>query len=327
MYERAQRMNLLHPAKLLVENWKKKDRIQYPTIMHHITTLQERCHLSNDRKPICRVPKIRPNKEIKSPEVITHLKNQDTNKKTDPALLKLEAEITILTYPPYWIHIYTDGSAFKATVNAGYGVYACFPDGTSKEIYGACGETCSNHEAETIGHAYITGNVKADILAKKGAQQQRPRKPITYTTARQIINHNYRKNWMNMWTMGQTGRVVYKYINSLKTNDHIRTISRKEQVTIFRLRTQHAPLNYRLNRINPQHPPMCPLCNDQFETTDHLLLHCPNLDDLRQDLLPPAPDITNITNILYSTTEQLKNTSKFYHMAMGRRANAHRLLD
>ncbi|GFR84772.1 hypothetical protein ElyMa_002425400 [Elysia marginata] len=42
----------------------------------------------------CRVPKIPPNKEMKSPEVITH-KNQDTNKKTDPALLKLEAEITI----------------------------------------------------------------------------------------------------------------------------------------------------------------------------------------------------------------------------------------
>ncbi|GFR73068.1 N-acetylgalactosamine kinase [Elysia marginata] len=113
--------------------------------------------------------------------------------------------------------------------------------------------------------------------------------------------------------MGQTCRVVYKYMNSLKPNDKIQTLSRKEQVTIFGLRTQHAPLNYNLNRINPQHPPMCPLCNDQFETTDHLLLHCPNLDDLRQDLLPPTPDITNI---LYSTTDQLKNTSKFYHMAM-----------
>ncbi|GFR64898.1 hypothetical protein ElyMa_000191000 [Elysia marginata] len=45
----------------------------------------------------------------------------------------------------------------------------------------------------------------------------------------------------------------------------------------------------------------------KFETTDHHLLHCPNLDDLRQDLLPPTPDITNI---LYSTTDQLKNTSK-----------------
>ncbi|GFR58562.1 Gag-Pol polyprotein [Elysia marginata] len=129
------------------------------------------------------------------------------------------------------------------------------------------------------GHAYIAGNEKADILAKKGAQQQQPRKPVTYTAARQIINHNYRENWMNMWAMGQTGRVVYKYMNSLKANDNIRTLSIKEQVTIFRLGTQHAPLIYHLNRINPQHPPMCPLCNDQFETIDHLLLHCPNLDD------------------------------------------------
>ncbi|GFS03878.1 RNA-directed DNA polymerase from mobile element jockey [Elysia marginata] len=44
----------------------------------------------------------------------------------------------------------------------------------------------------------------------------------------------------------------------------------------------------------------------------------------KNDFLPPTPDITNI---LYSTTDQLKNTSKFYHMAMGRRANAHKLLD
>ncbi|GFR61989.1 hypothetical protein ElyMa_001860000 [Elysia marginata] len=72
-------------------------------------------------------------------------------KKTNPALQKLEAEITLLTYSPDWIHIYTDGSAFKAKVNAGYGIYACFPDGTSRKSYGACGETCSNYEAEAIG--------------------------------------------------------------------------------------------------------------------------------------------------------------------------------
>ncbi|GFS24382.1 hypothetical protein ElyMa_003414300 [Elysia marginata] len=151
MYERAQRMNPLHPAKLLVENWKKKDRTQYPTIMHHITTLEERCHLSNDRKTTCRVPKIPPNKDMKSPVVITHQKNPGYKQKDRPCSLETRSEIPILTYPPDWIHIYTDGSAFKATVNAGYGVYACFPDGTSREIYGACGETCSNYEAQTIG--------------------------------------------------------------------------------------------------------------------------------------------------------------------------------
>ncbi|GFR61986.1 LOW QUALITY PROTEIN: hypothetical protein ElyMa_001859900 [Elysia marginata] len=112
-------------------------------------------------------------------------------------------------------------------------------------------------------------------------------------------------------------------MNSLKPNENIRYLSRKEKATISRLRPQHAPLKYHLNRINPQYPLMCPLCNDQFETTNHLLLHCPKLDNLRQDLLPPTP----ITNILYSTTDQLKNTLKFYHMAMGGRANAHRLLD
>ena len=394
MYERAKRMEEKHPARQLVEKWKLKDRIQHKSIMHHIVNLRGKCHLPNEREPIHRVLKIPPHIKTRPPEVVTHLKNQNANKKTDPVLLRIEAEDTILTYPLEWIHIYTDGSAFKATVNAGYGAWICFPDGKSKEIFDACGSTCSNYDAEvkgirsaleylytafqenpeqvtntvifsdsksalqalesrsmnnseilqtiqTInnlltayairlvlqwipGHTNIAGNEKADRLSKKGAQQQQPLKPTPYSTAKQIINHNYKEEWMNMWATGQTGRAVYRQMNKTRPNDSIRSLSRKDQVTIFRLRTQHLPLNQHLNRINPEHPPMCPLCNAQFETTQHLLLYCPNLQDLRLQLLPPSPDINNT---IYSTTEQLKKTSTFYFMAMSRRATAHRRLD
>ena len=43
----------------------------------------------------------------------------------DPIELKREAEDTILEYLDDWVRIYTDGSALKATVNAGYVI--CFP--------------------------------------------------------------------------------------------------------------------------------------------------------------------------------------------------------
>ena len=48
------------------------------------------------------------------------------------------------------IHVFTDGSAFKGTVNAGYGVRIEFPDGTGDEISEPCGDLCSNFEAEVI---------------------------------------------------------------------------------------------------------------------------------------------------------------------------------
>ena len=129
---------------------------------------------------------------------------------------------------------------------------------------------------------------------------------------------------MNLWATGQTGRAVYRHMNRTRPNDNMRSLSRKEQVAIFRLRTQHVPLNHHLNRINPEHPPMCALCNAQFETSLHLLLYCPNLQDLRHLYLPPSP---SINNTLYSTTDQMKRTSTFYFMALGRRAKTHRLLD
>ena len=394
MFERAKRMSTEHPARQIVDNWRKKERIKHQSVMHHISNLRENCHLPNEREPIQKVPVIPSHTKLSLPEIKTTLNNKQINKKSDLLELKTTAEDTISEYPPDWIHVYTDGSAFKATINAGYGVWIGFPDGTRKEISAACGSVCSNYEAEikgilsaveylhstfqtqpqkishtviftdsksalealedqstnsteiskavlqihrllTVfpirlllqwipGHTDIPGNERADRLSKRGAQQEQPQVNIPYTTARQIIRNNYKMEWMNQWATGQTGREVYKYMNKINPKDNLKVLPRKDQVAIFRLRTQHAPLNCHLNRINPQRPPMCPLCNAHFETTEHLLFRCPGLQDLRQELLPPSPDINNT---LYSTADQLRKTSNYYHMALGRRASSQGPLD
>ena len=48
------------------------------------------------------------------------------------------------------IHAYTDGSSFKATINAGFGILLKYPDGSSSEYSESCGTNCSNYEAEKI---------------------------------------------------------------------------------------------------------------------------------------------------------------------------------
>ena len=117
--------------------------------------------------------------------------------------------------------------------------------------------------------------------------------------------------------MGTTGRAVFPYMTAPNHRDSINSLERRNQVTIFRLRTQHAPVNAHLNRIQPMIPPACLLCNAPYETTTHLLYECTSLKDLREEYLPPQPDPWNC---LYSNPQQLKRTATFYSIVSSRRA-------
>ena len=174
------------------------------------------------------------------------------------------------------------------------------------------------------GHTDIYGNEKADTLAKKGTQATQPTKPISLQSTKQIIKQAYRKKWMEDWASGSTGRNMYNHMNKVNHKDNIQKLKRKDQTTIFRLRTQHIPLNFHLNRINPEKPPHCVLCGHPYETVEHVLLDCKMLHDLRQLHLPSNP---TIENTLYCSLAQLERTALFYDMICVRRANAQRPLD
>ena len=82
----------------------------------------------------------------------THRKRQliepKVDKTSDPNIIRLIALERVDSYPSTAIHAYTDGSAFKGTTFAGYGVNLQCPNGTSLDFSDACGCTCSNNEAE-----------------------------------------------------------------------------------------------------------------------------------------------------------------------------------
>ena len=68
------------------------------------------------------------------------------------------------------------------------------------------------------------------------------------------------------------------------------------------------------------HEPLYPLYYHAYKITEHFLFECQNLKDIRQELLPPMPDIDNT---LFCNVSQLINMSKYYFIAHRRRANAH----
>ena len=113
---------------------------------------------------------------------------------------------------------------------------------------------------------------------------------------------------------------MFAHMPTPNKKDPNNTLKREDQVTIFRLRTQHIPLNAHLNRIKADHAPTCPLCDHPQETVKHFLFDCEPLNDLRKQCLPPSPDLENT---LYADRTQLQQTSKYYTMANRRRMQVH----
>ena len=171
-------------------------------------------------------------------------------------------------------------------------------------------------------HTGIPGNERADELAKKGASLPQPEVPVTYSTCRQMIRSNLKEDWLNKWATGKTGRPMYGHMTRPQPNDTINKLKRRDQSTIFQLRTQHLPLNQHLHWIGVKPSAACPLCDHHSETVEHLLFDCRKLTDLRGCFLPKLP---TISNCLYSTRKQLEQTCNYYRIALSRRANAHTL--
>ena len=134
-------------------------------------------------------------------------------------------------------------------------------------------------------HCDIPGNESADMLAKEGASQEQPNLPVSLNTCKQIIKSNTKIEWLNTWASSNKGRAIFPYLTQPNIKDPINSLGRKDQVIIFRLRSQHVQLNMHLNRINPEHAPVCELCPQPYE---HFLIDCPSLlDDIRKLYIPP----------------------------------------
>ena len=165
-------------------------------------------------------------------------------------------------------------------------------------------------------HCGIEGNERADTLAKRGASMIQPERCVSQGTAKQILKSNRTIEWHNSWARSDKGRILFNYMPVPNKKDPINTLPRKDQVAIFRLRTNHIQLNAHLSRILKDHNPACPLCDYKEESVQHFLFDCPLLQDIRSKFLPLNP---TRENTLYSPKPQLLKTSSFYHEAMNRR--------
>ena len=149
LYERSRRLEKDHPNRVLIEKWTPNQRLKKTTsVLDTVTELKNNHHLPENREPIERVPLLLPpHSHLRRPDIKKNLID-NSGKNTYQIALKSSALETIDSYPSTWIHAYTDGSAFKGTINAGYGATINLPNGDKREIFNSCGSFCSNYIAE-----------------------------------------------------------------------------------------------------------------------------------------------------------------------------------
>ena len=45
-----------------------------------------------------------------------------------------------------------------------------------------------------------------------GTQREHPEKPCSMPTTNQILRNNFKEEWLNRWSAGTTGRVMYNHM-------------------------------------------------------------------------------------------------------------------
>ena len=84
-------------------------------------------------------------------QINTTIPQLDQGKELDASIRRSLALVNIAeNYPPEtWTHVYTDGSATKATTYGGASIIIQYPSGAIKTASSATGKHCTNYRAET----------------------------------------------------------------------------------------------------------------------------------------------------------------------------------
>ena len=144
-------------------------------------------------------------------------------------------------------------------------------------------------------HVGLTGNEKADRLAKIGSQAPQTQNPVTYREAKTLLHSRYNGDWK-------------KHNGGYQAHlDPIWRLERAQQTTIFLLHTWHCGLSALLKRTGISDTSLCE-CGQADQTPDHVLQSCPKYAERRQLTWPQGADLTTK---LWGSAEDLYRTAGF----------------
>ena len=149
------------------------------------------------------------------------------------------------------------------------------------------------------GHCNITGNEKADHLARQGSELAQINNDITFQEAKTITKALRKNEWKS------------RHPNHNKHDDVYR-MSRKNQTIVFRLRTGHNKLKYHMFRAFKIGCSDLCTCGEAAETVEHVLQDCVVYRALRENVWGSQVDMATK---LYGPLEELEKTTCYIDQA------------
>ena len=146
--------------------------------------------------------------------------------------------------------------------------------------------------ASTCWHCW---NETADRLAKAAAKLPQPYFSTTYREVKTLLKQKQKSAW----------RLKNNEYDPQK--DHINTLDRRTQTTIFRLRTGHCGLRKHLKRLGLADSAHCE-CGSDEQTPEHIFQTCPHLETVHQQFWPE--DI-EVGTKLWGQAAELQRTADF----------------
>ena len=164
------------------------------------------------------------------------------------------------------------------------------------------------HLRKVKSHTGIKGNDKADKLANKSREEVKwePESlgSTSYNVTLSMIFETSDLEWRNYWASAYQRNPKYnpkslirRYVK--RANYRIfkcfRGMKRREATTIFKLITEHAPLNYLRAKLGWKHRgfyvhPSCTCCGT-YETVEHYLFYCHRFSRERKEMIDRIHDI------------------------------------
>jgi len=165
------------------------------------------------------------------------------------------------------------------------------------------------------GHKGIEGNELADVEAKKAARGdsssvedlpswlRETELPASLSRVRQTRNEEITRLAKAEWKGSPRAERMNRIDPEMPSKKYLKLaekLPRKQASILIQLRTEHAPLQRYLFRIQKADTPVCPSCGRTRETVYHFLMECPahneHRDRLARDAGPAARSIKDLLN-------------------------------